>query len=55
MRGLWFHPGVRPRFTCRAKAGERTGFVDLRHEDPLRSSLIDKLEQFGVRARRDGD
>ena len=42
-------------FHMQGEGRRKDGFVDLRHEDPLRSSLIDKLEQFGVRARRDGD
>ena len=42
-------------FHMQGEGRRKGGLVDLRHGDPVRSSLIDKLEQFGVRARRDGD
>ena len=42
-------------FHMQGEGGRKGGLVDLRHGDPVRSSLIDKLEQFGVRVRRDGD
>ena len=42
-------------FHMQGEGRRKGGLVDLRHGDPVRSSLIDKLEQFGVRVRRDGD
>ena len=42
-------------FHMQGEGRRKGGLVDLRHGDPVRSSVIEKLAQIGVRVRREAD